>query len=342
MGFDMRFLAVGLFCAMFALHYCFSATPTAVQDKIETPPDTSIQMNATDEPAAVVTVVGDDVCPQGPWRRPQVNDPGKNIYGRSKLPNDEYTYRLTMNHSIPITRYFFKHQSSNSRPFTTFDEDMIANLISNRTFFGYVDDVLLFDLLRDFPNLFGQTAHVVVPGSEVPRYEVFLRHAMKVERVTTLEYRVFPTDVPWLRVLHVEKYWERPETFHGAVSYSNFEHDGLGRYGDPLNPIGDLQAMREMWSMIVPGGHMILAVPVGIDCVLFNAGRVYGRLRLPLLLRGWEVLQGYPKKIELPNTATCSKYKRTQTMLHGVMVLRRMADCEHNATSSLYRAVPGW
>eukprot|EP00759_Apiculatamorpha_spiralis_P039023 PhF_6_TR37906/c1_g1_i6/m.56628 len=279
-------------------------------------------------------------CPTRPWRRPK---PLEIEYGVRNSPKFRYMNEVSMNSSIPVVLFMFRKQTSNPRPFSVVDEANLVKLIDKEQSFGYGDDVVLFDLLRDFPNLFSESSHIVVPGSEVPRYEVFLRHAMKVERVTTLEYRVFPTDVPWLRVLHVEKYWDRPETFHGAVSYSNFEHDGLGRYGDPLNPIGDLQAMREMWSMIVPGGHMILAVPVGIDCVLFNAGRVYGRLRLPLLLRGWEVLQGYPKKIELPETGTCTKYKKSsQNMVHGVMVLRRMADCEHNATSSLYRAVPGW
>ena len=38
--------------------------------------------------------------------------------------------------------------------------------------------------------------------------------------------------------------------FDVALSISSFDHDGLGRYGDPLEPDNDLRAMRvatDMW-----------------------------------------------------------------------------------------------
>lgn len=73
------------------------------------------------------------------------------------------------------------------------------------------------------------------------------------------------------------------------VSISNFEHDGLGRYGDPIDPNGDLRAMREMQTLVKPDGFLILGVPVARDAVVWNAHRLYGRLRLPLLLQGWTV-----------------------------------------------------
>lgn len=38
---------------------------------------------------------------------------------------------------------------------------------------------------------------------------------------------------------------------------------------------------------------LFLSVPVGPDAVVFNAGRRYGRTRLPLLLHGWSVLAVY-------------------------------------------------
>ena len=39
---------------------------------------------------------------------------------------------------------------------------------------------------------------------------------------------------------------------------------GLGRYGDPLDPDGDLVAMKEAWLKLEPGGHFLLAVPVDV------------------------------------------------------------------------------
>lgn len=54
------------------------------------------------------------------------------------------------------------------------------------------------------------------------------------------------------------------------------EHIGLGRYGDPLDPLGDLQAMRELSRVIMPRGSLLFVVPVGVPRVCFNSHRVYG------------------------------------------------------------------
>jgi len=57
-----------------------------------------------------------------------------------------------------------------------------------------------------------------------------------------------------------------------------------GRYGDPLNPDADLQAMARVRSILKPGGLLLLTVPVGPDVLVFNLHRRYGPARLPLLL----------------------------------------------------------
>lgn len=51
------------------------------------------------------------------------------------------------------------------------------------------------------------------------------------------------------------------------------EHIGLGRYGDPLDPNGDLKAIAELQR--VASDHLLIVVPVGIQRVMFNAHRVY-------------------------------------------------------------------
>lgn len=53
------------------------------------------------------------------------------------------------------------------------------------------------------------------------------------------------------------------------------EHIGLGRYGDPLDPDGDLKAIRELVRVLAPGGNLLIATPVGLPRVEFNAHRVY-------------------------------------------------------------------
>jgi len=53
------------------------------------------------------------------------------------------------------------------------------------------------------------------------------------------------------------------------------EHVGLGRYGDTLDPDGDLKAMAELTRVLAPGGNLLFAVPVGQPRVMFNAHRIY-------------------------------------------------------------------
>ena len=48
-------------------------------------------------------------------------------------------------------------------------------------------------------------------------------------------------------------------------------------------------------QVVEAGGRLLLALPVGGDLVRYNMHRVYGPLRLPLLLENWTVLgaQGF-------------------------------------------------
>jgi SAM-dependent methyltransferase len=53
------------------------------------------------------------------------------------------------------------------------------------------------------------------------------------------------------------------------------EHIGLGRYGDAIDPEGDLKAMRELARVLKPGGSLLFVVPVGKPRIQFNAHRIY-------------------------------------------------------------------
>jgi len=54
------------------------------------------------------------------------------------------------------------------------------------------------------------------------------------------------------------------------------EHIGLGRYGDPLDPNGDLKAIQELIRVVSAGGQLLIVVPVGKETkVMFNAHRIY-------------------------------------------------------------------
>ena len=53
------------------------------------------------------------------------------------------------------------------------------------------------------------------------------------------------------------------------------EHIGLGRYGDPIDPDGDLKAIFELKRVLAVRGSLIFVVPMGKPKIMFNAHRIY-------------------------------------------------------------------
>ena len=113
----------------------------------------------------------------------------------------------------------------------------------------------------------------------------------------TVEYNELQYDHPDITTYTVEgfeNYWQNGgDKFDFVWSISSFEHDGLGRYGDPLNPNGDLEAMDKCGRYMKSDGRLIVAVPVGKDEIRWNEGRVYGRNRLPKLLGEYDVIDSF-------------------------------------------------
>lgn len=58
------------------------------------------------------------------------------------------------------------------------------------------------------------------------------------------------------------------------------EHVGLGRYGDPLDPLGTDKAIAELARVIKPGGRLYLALPIGKEVTYYNAHRVTSPVRV--------------------------------------------------------------
>ncbi|GIW22158.1 MAG: hypothetical protein KatS3mg068_1165 [Candidatus Sericytochromatia bacterium] len=54
------------------------------------------------------------------------------------------------------------------------------------------------------------------------------------------------------------------------------EHVGLGRYGDPIDPKGDIKSINELQRVTKKDGDILFVVPVGkISKIEFNAHRIY-------------------------------------------------------------------
>jgi len=142
-------------------------------------------------------------------------------------------------------------------------------------------------------------------GSQRPIYEsvciVFL-----ASNCTTIDFQPITVEDPRLETITIAQFDKNPRMFDAAISISSFEHDGLGRYGDPLRPNGDLEMMKKMKCILKPGGILYLSVPIAKDKIVWNMHRVYGKIRLPLLFEYWTLLDVYgPKDIITKRYSGC-------------------------------------
>jgi hypothetical protein len=53
------------------------------------------------------------------------------------------------------------------------------------------------------------------------------------------------------------------------------EHIGLGRYGDPLDPLGTKKAAAELSRCLAKRGNLYFSLPVGVPRLCFNAHRIH-------------------------------------------------------------------
>jgi hypothetical protein len=58
------------------------------------------------------------------------------------------------------------------------------------------------------------------------------------------------------------------------------EHVGLGRYGEPLDPLGTKRAAGELARVLAPEGKLYFAVPIGRPRLCFNAHRIHSAEKL--------------------------------------------------------------
>lgn len=78
------------------------------------------------------------------------------------------------------------------------------------------------------------------------------------------------------------------------------EHVGLGRYGDPIDPDGDIKAINELKRVLAKSGNLLFVVPMGQPTISFNAHRVYS----------YDQIMSYFKELELIEFSLIPDYGR--------------------------------
>jgi len=123
---------------------------------------------------------------------------------------------------------------------------------------------------------------VAVIGSVTPWIESILVN-LGAKEVTTVEYNVPICSHDIIKTISYTDFCKSSKKYDAIVSYSSIEHSGLGRYGDPLNPNGDIETMEQIYQSLDTGGHCFVGFPVGQDYLIWNACRIYGPIRLKMM-----------------------------------------------------------
>jgi Caenorhabditis protein of unknown function, DUF268 len=177
-------------------------------------------------------------------------------------------------------------------------KDVVRQASKDRGNVYYQTDYLLPDVFSRY-SISGRTVAVI--GSATPLYEAYIEHFGG--QPLTVEYRPIRHDIKDLLTFTfeeaMEKVKDRSLRSDHALCYSSIEHSGLGRYGDFLDPEGDLLTMEMVRNMVRPGGLFFLQIPVGPDALSWNATRIYGPARLLLLLAGWELVDTFGYQSQL-------------------------------------------
>jgi SAM-dependent methyltransferase len=115
------------------------------------------------------------------------------------------------------------------------------------------------------------------------------RHVDVGSRVDYVGFLTAICQVTFVDIRPLTARLDRLETIEGSVLQMPFsdrvveslsclhvaEHIGLGRYGDPLDPLGTRRAAAELQRVLASGGHLLFSLPVGRPRVCFNAHRIH-------------------------------------------------------------------
>jgi hypothetical protein len=207
------------------------------------------------------------------------------------IPDELYDQFTFLNEFPVFDQYFAEENDIRSM---VWNSELVESFRTRESTCGPYTSPICEELVKDFQPLIRGKRGLIV-GSLTPWAEGLL-FKYNVSELITVEYTPISTDYPNLTVIspaqladqYLNGLWE-PVDF--IFSFSSIEHDGLGRYGDRINPWGDVETMARLHCLLHDDGFMFLSVPTGRDTIVWNAHRIYGRYRLRVLFQDWWALR---------------------------------------------------
>lgn len=123
------------------------------------------------------------------------------------------------------------------------------------------------------------------------RIDGLVGHLLTFTDVDVIDIRPLESNIPGLRFVQGDATTLEGITATSVSSFHALEHFGLGRYGDPLDPIGHIRGLRALGGAVAPAGHLYVGFPVGKARVEFNAHRVIDPRLAVTTLDEFELLQ---------------------------------------------------
>jgi hypothetical protein len=125
------------------------------------------------------------------------------------------------------------------------------------------------------------------------RLDGFVAHCLCFTRVVMLDIRRLDVPVEGLsfRRANCMNMDIPSDSIPSLSSFHAIEHFGLGRYGDPIDPMGHIKALREMQRVVAVGGRIYLGLPVGRQRLEFNAHRVFDPVTIASLFEGLRLVE---------------------------------------------------
>ena len=111
------------------------------------------------------------------------------------------------------------------------------------------------------------------------RIDGFVAHAASFRRIDVMDIRPLANSIPNIRFVQADLMQAVDEglrqSYDSLSCLHALEHFGLGRYGDPIQHDGHLIGLKNMGTLLKPGGKFYFSTPIGPQRIEFNAHRVF-------------------------------------------------------------------